>query len=189
MEIDKIKVQKLINETIGSEYEINEISDTSKYVFISWKHKDYEIDDERGYRIGVGPVAFNKITKEYKLLGSGDMLDEEYHKYLFENLEEKEQEFEVPKKEEIKHNILRRKYVNDEDIFFLIENFKADFGDLDCFLSFMEDVDPSSQAVVNLDNKKAIDYFKEFWNDIDFNYSLISESKIILNKTPVPNNV
>ena len=189
MEIDKIKVQKLKDETIGSEYEINEISDTSKYVFISWKHKEYEIDDERGNRIGVGPVAYNKVTEEYKLLGTGDMLNEEYHKYLFENTEDNEQDFEIPKKDEIKNNILRRKYVNDEDIFFLIENFKTDFGNLDFFLSFMENVDPSSQAVVNLDNGKAIDYFKEFWNEIDFNYSLISESKIILDKTPVPNNV
>ncbi len=93
MNIDETLVQNLINETIGPEYEIHKISDSNKYVFISWKHRNYYIDDERGHRIGVGPIVYNKTTKEYKLLGSGDLIVGDYMHYINEDSQEEENKF------------------------------------------------------------------------------------------------
>ncbi|MDG4716245.1 hypothetical protein [Winogradskyella marincola] len=183
MIIDKDKVQTLINSTIGSEYEIHNTSDSSKYIFITWKHKDYEWDDERGSRIGVGPIAYNKATHEYKLLGSGDMLSEEYYKYLFENIDLNSNN-EIPDNNKIKSNILRRNYVNEEDIFYLTENYKKDFGDFKYSLSYPKNlnVDYVNQVFIDLCTNSAVDYFIKFWNEIDFEYSKVSETELLLNR-------
>jgi len=185
MTIDKHKAQELINETIGSEYEVYDTFDSSKYIFINWKHKDYDRDDERGQRIGVGPIAFNKITKEYTLLGSGDMFSEEYRKYLFENIDlENKPEKKIPSLMKIKSGILRRNYVNEEDIFYLIENFKKEFGDLNYSLSYPQNLtlDYTNQAMISLGKKSAMEYFIRFWNEIGFEYSEVSKNELLLNR-------
>jgi len=181
MNIDRDKVQKLINETIGSQYIIHTLHETKKFIFINWKHKDYELDDERGHRIGVGPVVFNKLTKEYKLSGSGELISGEYEEIFDDSNENNEQEFKTPSILEIKAGILRRQYVNSDDIGFLGINLEKEIGNLQYSQTWIRElVDYSNYAVIETNNQIAFDRTIEFWKEIGFQYNVISESELFV---------
>lgn len=188
MNFDKEKAQKLIDETIGSEYKVSEAIDRGKYIFIGWQHKIYEPDDERGHRIGVGPIAFNKETQEYKLLGSGELLNEEYSEYLFSSENDSDNSPVIPNREEVKSGVLRRKHVNREDIYYLVENFNKEIGEAEYYLEHSRylNIDISKQAMVNLDNESAISYLMTFWDEIGLTYTRISQTKLLVNRTFEP---
>jgi hypothetical protein len=81
-------VQELI-EKKSALIEIREYFDTKDIVIVFWKHKIYDMDDERGHIIGSGPVVYDKATKEYRVLGSREWFDEDICQ-LFETDETKE---------------------------------------------------------------------------------------------------
>ncbi len=68
----------MIIDQLGVNYVLYTIEETSKYIFGFWKHIDYEHGYERGGLIGPGPVVFIKETKEYKMLGSGELVYGDY---------------------------------------------------------------------------------------------------------------
>ncbi len=88
--IDSRIVQEIIEKEISSDFEIYKYFDTEPYVIIFWKHKKYDIDDERGKIIGPGPVIFDKKKNEYRLLGSGEWFYGEYADLLEINEEEQQ---------------------------------------------------------------------------------------------------
>ncbi len=184
MNIDKKIVQKLIEEVLGSEFMINGIHDSSKYIFVDWKHKKYDADDERGHRIGVGPVAYNKLTKEYKLLGSGEMIHGDYMDYLNEGVEEHDDE--IPSLEQIKAGILRRQYVNSEDIGYLGYILEQELGSLKFYSTWVNELKDEPHEVINTDNKEAVKRLINFWNEIGFEYRKKSESELIIWKEKKP---
>ncbi len=178
MIIDREIVQKLIDDTIGSQYIIHTLHETKSFIFINWKHKDYELDDERGHRIGVGPVVFNKLTKEYKLSGSGELIMGEYDE-IFDNFNE-EQEFQLPSIQEIKAGILRRQYVNTDDIGFLGNNLAKEIGNIRYCQTGIRELDFRNQAIIETNNKIAFERVIEFWKEIGFQYNVISETELFV---------
>lgn len=184
MNIDKKVVQKLIEKILGNEFEISNVHNSSKYIFIDWKHKKYDVDDERGQRIGVGPVAFNKHTKEYKLLGSGEMINGDYMDYMNEGVEEYDDE--IPNLEQIKSGILRRQYINQEDIGYLAHLLEQKIGKFKCYFNGVEELKEEPHEVLNTDNKEVIEWFIYFWNEIGFQCRQKSELKLILWKAKKP---
>lgn len=176
--INRDLVQKMIDDSIGNDYVIHELIDSSKYVFITYKHKEFYEDDERGKLIGPGPIVYNKETKEYKTSGSGDFVCGEYFGYLNEGggeYIEKELSF-----EEIKSNILRRKFVNDDDIWDLLLIYIKLNGDFNSHLTKNRNYNLSLHSIYCSENLDSILYFENIWIELGLKYEIISPKEILL---------
>ena len=172
MNIDKNLVQKLITEGIGPDYIISNINDTIKYVFINYQHREYEPNDPRSHLIGAGPVVYNKETKEYKLLGSGDYISGDYMQY---NQLETEDEFQLPTPDEIIERIKRRNYINDDDILLL-----AHLEDYDGSLTYNRD---NKHIIFETNNKLAISSLMDLFNKLGHSYEIILPNRIMVERT------
>ncbi|MCP2029353.1 hypothetical protein L1276_004537 [Flavobacterium sp. HSC-32F16] len=177
MEIDRDLVQEMINDFVGTDYVIHEFIDSSKYLFITYKHKEFYEDDERGRLIGPGPIVYNKETKEYKTSGSGDFVCGEYFGCLNEDQEQTVENLSV---EEIKNNILRRKFVNDDDIWNLEHILKKVKGDFNSHLTKNRNYNLSLHSIYCSENTDSILYFENFWIELDLKYEVINPNEIVL---------
>ncbi|TDO77298.1 hypothetical protein EV143_10459 [Flavobacterium chryseum] len=176
MEIDRDLVQEMINNSVGSEYVIHEFIDSSKYLFITYKHRDFYADDERGQLIGAGPIVYHKETKEYKTSGSGDFVCGEYFGYLNENDDYVEKQWSV---EEIKNDIVRRKFVNEDDIWNLALLFIGENGDSGS-MTKNRNYNLLLHNIYRSDNTEVILYFEELWIELDLKYEVLNPNQILL---------
>lgn len=172
------KAQSIINEELGTDFVIYETSDSEKYSFAFYKHKDYELDDDRGRLIGVGPVVLIKETGVYKLLSSGEIVMGDYFDLEGESEDEK-----IPDYDEIKENILRRNYVNHDDVSFLSENWRNQFVDPSMFITGYKGMDFRNFILVECENKDFINFITEYWRDLNLSFEMVSESKIMLKRS------
>jgi hypothetical protein len=180
MEINRDLVQKMINDSIGDDYVINKFIDTSKYVFITYKHKDFYEDDERGKLIGPGPIVYNKETKEYKTSGSGEFVCGEYSGYFDEGDEYIEKELSL---EEIKSNILRRKFVNEDDIGYLEFIYVKRKGNFKSYLTKNRNYNLMLHSIYCSENLDSVLYFENIWIELELKYEMISPNEIVLWKS------
>jgi len=175
--IDEILVQKMIEDKIHPDYKIFKCYDTEPYVFIFWKHKEYDKDDERGMLIGVGPIVFDKEKKDYTILGSGSN-NNHYYQYLPDNLFE---EYSITNTfESIKTGILRRKYVNTDDVDRLCQMITNGWGSVDFDILYPSGYDIENNLVVVLKDKKHQEIIINFWQEIDRPYQILSDTEILL---------
>jgi len=178
MEINRDLLQEMINNSVGSDYVINKLIDSSKYLFITYKHKDFYEDDERGKIIGTGPIVYNKETKEYKSSGSGDFVCGEYSAdYWNENEKSNEENISV---EKIKNGILRRKFVNDDDIWNLETIYKMENGDFDSYMTKNRNYNLSLHSIYCSENTESIKYFERFWIKLGLKSEVINPNEILL---------
>ncbi|WBX98975.1 hypothetical protein [Chryseobacterium gambrini] len=70
--IDLNFAQQIIEKEISPDFKIAEYFDTEEMIISFWTHKIYYPDDERGHIIGSGPLVYDKTTKEYRVMGSGE---------------------------------------------------------------------------------------------------------------------
>jgi hypothetical protein len=169
------KAQKIIDEIVGINYVIYKTEDSEKYTFAYYKHRNYDYDDDRGRLVGVGPVVFIKETGEYKLLGSGEMLLGDY--FDFKNNFEKPSPLNF---DEIMAKVIRRKYVNDADVFELKNDWENKFGDSDLRLSY--GVDWKNYLIVNSSNPEFLNFIKSFWTKLNLNFEIQNEKEILLSR-------
>ncbi|EZH75756.1 hypothetical protein ATO12_02915 [Aquimarina atlantica] len=177
-ETHKEKFREMIIDTLGSNYTLHAIEETSKYVFGFWKHVDYEHDDERGMLVGPGPVVFIKESKEYKNLGSGDLV---YGDYYDEFREEENDDDGWLSVTEIKEGILRRKFVNEHDIVNMIFKMNQEFGEYKYELDHVNWRKPRETFVFISDHVQVQEKIKLFLEDLKIAYT-IEGSKIIFNR-------
>ncbi|MCD0470895.1 hypothetical protein [Flavobacterium sp. JAS] len=180
MEIDRDLVRKMIDDSIGGDYVIDEFINSSKYIFITYKHKEFDDDDERGKLIGPGPIVYNKESKEYTTSGSGEFVCGKYSGYLdgFKEYIEKELSF-----EEIKSNILRRKYVNHDDIWYLELIYKKGKGDFKSYLTKNRNYNLMLHSIYCSEDLDSIAYFENIWIELKLKYEIISPNEILLWKS------
>lgn len=134
----KDKFQEIILENLGEKYTLHNTEESSKYIFGFWKHIAYESDDDRAALIGPGPVVFIKDSKEYKMLGSGDLVYGDY----FDEFKEEDAKNGYDgwqSLEELKEGILRRKYVNEHDVITVVFRAMEEIGE---FQFNLDHVDP-----------------------------------------------
>jgi len=181
MEIDRDLVQEMINNSVGSNYVINKLIDSPKYLFITYKHKHFYEDDERGKLIGPGPIVYHKETKEYKTSGSGDFVCGEYYAESWN--ENKESNEEAVSVEKIKNTILRRKFVNDDDIWNLESIYKMENGDFNSHMTKNRNYNLSLHSIYCSENIESIKYFEKLWIKLRLKYEMINPNEIVLWKT------
>ena len=175
--INRDLVQEMINDFVGTDYVIHEFIDSSKYVFITYKYKEFYEDDERGKLIGSGPIVYNKETKEYKTSGSDDFVCGEYSD-CFDELEE-----DVKKElssEEIKSNILRREFVNHDDIWDLEIIFKKGKRDFNSHLTKNRNYNLSLHSIYCSESLDSILYFENIWIELGLKYEILNPNEILL---------
>ncbi|WP_294213266.1 hypothetical protein [uncultured Chryseobacterium sp.] len=195
--IDIDRVQQIIEKEISPDFKISRYFDTEDMVIYFWTHKEYDPDDERGWIIGSGPVVYDKKTKEYRVMGSREWFSKEICK-LFETEEEKERMRELDYLmslfengeenpdythsliEIIKANILRRKYVNSEDVDFLSILTGARRIDKEFDLMFKPQWKHNQHILVVSDHIFAQEKLMKIWKEIDFEYKLLSENELLL---------
>jgi hypothetical protein len=189
--------QQFLETEISSDFEIHKYFDTEKIIIFFWKHKKYDIDDERGHIIGYGPVVYDKAKKEYRVMGSREWFSEEICK-LFETEEEKERMhdynylmslFENRQEdvvytnsliEKIKSNILRRNYVNSEDVDFLSILTGARRINKEFNLIHKPEWEYEGHIIVVSDDNIAKEKLINIWKKIDLNYKIFSETELLL---------
>ncbi|KUJ61007.1 hypothetical protein AR687_14870 [Flavobacteriaceae bacterium CRH] len=176
MEIDRDLVQEMINNSVGNDYVINEFIDSSKYLFITYKHRDFYDDDERGQLIGPGPIVYHKETKEYKTSGSGEFVCGEYFGYLNENDDYVEKQWSV---EEIKNDIIRRKFVNHDDIWNLALLFVGENGDSGS-MTKNRNYNLILHTIYYSSNIDVILYFERLWIELNLKYEVLNPNQILL---------
>lgn len=202
--IDLKYVQELIEKEISPDYEIREYFDTQDMVIVFWKHKIYDMDDERGRIIGSGPVVYDKATKEYRVLGSREWFDEDIcqlfetdetkekikdHEYLMDLFESNE---ENPSHshlltEKIKKNILRRNYINTDDVDCL--SILTGVRRMDKEVNNKFDLirkpewNSTDHCVVVSDDQVAKEKLINIWKEINFEYKILSETELLLFRT------
>ncbi|UEQ74500.1 hypothetical protein [Chryseobacterium arthrosphaerae] len=195
--IDLKYVQALIEIEISPDFEIREYFDTTDMVIVFWKHKIYDTDDERGHIIGAGPVVYDKTTKEYRVLGSREwfseeicrlfetdetkerMQDHEYLMNLFENNEE-DSVYSSLLTEKIKASILRRNYINSEDIDFLSILTGARRLDKKFDMKSKPEWNHTDHCVVVSGDREAKEKLISIWKEINFGYQILSETELLL---------
>lgn len=178
--IDEILVQKMIEDEIHPDYTIFKYYETDPYIFIFWKHKKYDKDDERGKLIGVGPIVFDKSQKNYTILGSGSN-NAHYYKHLPDNLFD---EYRIINTfESIKAGIVRRKYVNTDDVDRLCQIITNGWASVDFDMYYSKDYDVEIHIIAVLKNKEQQDIIINFWNEIDYQYKVLNDTEILLWKT------
>jgi hypothetical protein len=176
MEIDRDLVQEMINNSVGNDYVINEFIDSSKYLFITYKHRDFYDDDERGQLIGPGPIVYHKETKEYKTSGSGEFVCGEYFGYLNENDNYVEKQCSV---EEIKNDIIKRKFVNHDDIWNLALLFVGENGDSGS-MTKNRNYNLILHTIYYSSNIDVILYFERLWIELNLKYEVLNPNQILL---------
>lgn len=170
--------QIVVDKGIGSNYVIYKVEETEKYIFAYYKHQFYDIDDERGHLIGVGPVVFIKETSEYKLLGSGEILFGDYFDFEDEIKEEK-----IPDFKEIKNGILRRKYVSNKDIFDLEYNWDRKFNDKsNVGLTFRREINFEQFLILNSSNKEFLNFIEKYWLELNLDFQKVNDGQVILKR-------
>ncbi|RZJ69545.1 hypothetical protein [Flavobacterium sp.] len=177
--MDIEKAQKVIDETVGSQFVVYKIEDSEKYGFAHYKHRDCDMDDQRGRLVGVGPVIFIKETGEYRLLGALESMD-----YL-----QPEQECPVvvlPSLEEIKEKIIRHKFVNDGDIFDLQSYWEDKFGDPDMNLTYYKGFDFRNFTNLGSSNKDFLAFIKSLWTELQLPFEITDENQLVLSRRKLP---
>lgn len=185
MKIDKEKVQKIIDNEISSDFiaDFENIIDTEKYIFINYRHKIYQPDDERGHLIGVGSIIYNKETKEYKLLGSGDYIEGDYMDYLPENEEQETLEdfFALPI-QEIVNRIQNREFVNFTDCDYFLYKIEKEFPEFKGGVRMNRTVNPGEHFLFYEENSQYRQKIIQYWELIGFPYFVRNEKEIVLGR-------
>jgi hypothetical protein len=175
--MDLEKAQKIIDEAIGSEYIIFKTEDSERYTFAYYKHRNYDLDDERGHLVGSGPVVFKKQTSEHILLSSSDCIYGDY----FDFREPAEEEpFQNPSFEQIKKDILRRNYVNSDDVHSIEFNWKEQCEDPFMRLHWQKEIDYNRFLIVNSKNSSFLDFLKVFWSELNLDFEMTAEDELLL---------
>lgn len=195
--IDLDLAQQFLEKEISPDFKIAEYFDIEDMIIFFWTHKRYDPDDERGHIIGFGPLVYNKATKEYRVMGSREWFSEEIcrlfetekskesrrdHDYLmslFENVQENAA-YTNSLIEKIKSSILRRNYVNSEDVDFLSILTGARRIDKKFNLIRKREWKYEEHIVVVLDNSIAKEKLINIWKEIDLNYKILSETELLL---------
>ena len=168
--------QKVVDETVGLNYVIYETEDSEKYTFAYYKHRDYDFDDQRGHLIGVGPVVFIKETKQYRLLGSGEMVLGDYFNHK-QNFKEVKLSF-----DEIMAKIIRHKYVNEDDVFDLQRCWESEFGDSHLSLSYNKDFDFRNYLLISSSNPEFLKFLTNYFTKMSLTFELKNEEEILLSR-------
>lgn len=189
--------QKFIEKEIGSDFKITKYFDTKDMSIFFWGHKNYDDDDERGHVIGPGPLVYNKDKKEYRVMGSREWFSDDICK-LFETEESKERInehnylmrlFENEKGDDlytdslikkIKANILRRKYVNSEDVDFLSILTGARRIDKEFDLIGKPDWKYEEHIIVVSNDTIAKEKLINIWIEMSLKYIELSEIELLL---------
>lgn len=194
--IDRQAVQEIIDKEISPDFEILDYCDTDKYIIISWKHRNYDKDDERGWIVGPGPVIFDKQSKEYRLLGSAEWFYGDYaegipeteesnkhlkdYNYIMGLLDDEEENIEHTAIliENIKGKIVKREFVNQNDIDFLsiltgARRYKSEFEPKVYGKNYHD------ATLLVFDNAKARKKLIEIWESIDFKSEIISDTELV----------
>lgn len=181
IEIDRNLVQKIIDESIGSDYIIDNVLDSEKYIFIDYKHRVYDTDDDRGKLIGVGQVVYNKEKQEYKMLGSGDYIAGDYLKYLKgNNLIDLG---EIKSLEQIITRIKQRKYVNFDDCFFFIGLIEEEYPEVNGSITFDKNLKISEHFIFENEDSTLQSKIIGFWEMCGFPYFVKNQREIVLFRT------
>ncbi|MCX6316261.1 MAG: hypothetical protein NTW29_03165 [Bacteroidetes bacterium] len=205
--IDISLVQRIIEEEISPDFEIHEYFDTKPFVIIFWKHKEYDIDDERGQVVGPGPVIFDKQKNEYRLLGSGEWFYGDYadllepseediqhrqdYDYLMGLLDGKEND--KPRTdlliEKIKQKIVKRQYVNTEEIDFLsiLTGARRMENEIDGTFDIKREAGRNNALRLVFNHIAARQKLIEIWKEIGFRHEEISDTELILWKIKTGN--
>lgn len=186
MGIDREKVQRIIDEEISTNFiaDFESIIDTEKYIFINYKHNVYQPDDERGHLIGVGPIIYNKETKEYILLGSGEYIFGDYMDYLpeYEEQETLEDFFALPV-QEVVNRIQKREFVNQDDCFYFFNLIEKEFPEFNGYITMHRDFKLSEHFLFDYENHIFREKIIGFWELISFPYLIKNKKEIILGRT------
>lgn len=195
--IDLNYVQKLIEKEISPDFEIREYFDTQDMVIFFWKHKRYDIDDERGRIIGYGPVVYDKAKNEYRVLGSRDWFSEEIsllfeteetkermrdHHYLMELFENNGEDPAYSKllTEKIKSRIIRRNYINSEEVDFLSILTGARRLDKKFDMILKRELIDTPHTVVVSEDHEAKEKLMNIWEELDFKHKTLSNTELFL---------
>ncbi|BEV04518.1 hypothetical protein [Chryseobacterium gambrini] len=195
--IDLNFAQQIIEKEISPDFKIAEYFDTEEMIIFFWTHKIYDPDDERGHIIGSGPLVYDKTTKEYRVMGSGEWFSEEIcklfeteerkekiddHDYimkLFENLQE-DTAYTNSLIEKIKSNILRRNYVNSDDVDLLSILTGARRIDKEYDLIFRREWKHEEHIIVVSDDSIAKEKLIAIWKEIGYEYKILSDNELLL---------
>jgi len=195
--IDLDFAQQIIEKEISPDFKIAEYFDTEEMIIFFWTHKIYDPDDERGHIIGSGPLVYDKTIKEYRVMGSGEWFSEKICK-LFETKERKEKIdnrnyltslFENEQEdlvytnsliEKIKSNILRRNYVNSDDVDLLSILTGARRIDKEYDLIFRHEWKHEEHIIVVSDDSKAKEKLIVIWKEIGFGYKTLFQNELLL---------
>jgi hypothetical protein len=195
--IDLNFAQQIIEKEISSDFKTAEYFDTEEMIIFFWTHKIYDPDDERGHIIGSGPLVYDKTTKEYRVMGSGEWFSEEIcklfeteerkerihdHDYimkLFENLPE-DTAYTNSLIEKIKSNILRRNYVNSDDVNLLsiLTGARRIYKEYDHI--FRREWKHEEHIIVVSDDSKAKEKLIAIWKEIGYEYKILSDNELLL---------
>jgi hypothetical protein len=181
-EIDKDLVQKIINEEISPNYVINNIIDTEKYIFIGYKHRYYDRDDDRATLVGVGDVIYDKEKSEYKLLGSGDYITGDYLDYL-QNETEEEEEIEIKSLDQIITRIKERQYVNRDDYHIFLDSIKKEHSEFKKGITMDRNLNLSEHFLFESENNIIQNKIIAFWKLFGYPYHPRNHNQIILCRT------
>jgi len=190
-------VQKFIEKEISPDFKIAEYFDTENMIIFFWTHKNYDPDDERGHIIGYGPVVYDKTKEEYRVMGSREWFSEEIrklfetnetkeylndHNYLMSLFENGEENIAYTNSliEKIKTNILRRNYVNSEDVDFLSILAGARRIDKKFNLISKKEWKYEEHIIIVSDDNIAKEKLINIWKQIGFDYEELSEIELLL---------
>lgn len=183
-EIDKDLVQKIINEEISPNYVIDNILDTKKYIFIGYKHRYFDEDDDRGRLVGVGHVIYDKEKREYRLLGSGEYIIGDYLDYLQNETEEEEdEEIEIKSLDQIITRIKERKYVNMDDYFFFLVAIEKEHPEFKSVMTMDRNLNLSEHFLFESENNIIQNKIIAFWKLFGYPYHPRNHNQIILCRT------
>lgn len=195
--IDLNFAQQIIEKEISPDFKITEYFDTEEMIIFFWTHKIYDPDDERGHIIGPGPLVYDKTTKEYQVMGSGEWFSEEIcklfeteerkekiddHNYLMSLFENEQEDLVYTNSliEKIKSNILRRNYVNSDDVDLLSILTGARRIDKEYDLIFRHEWKHEEHIIVVSDDSKAKEKLIAIWKEIGYKYKILSDNELLL---------
>lgn len=181
--INRDIVQKIIDENIGLDFTVSTITDTSKYIFIYYKHKIYEVDDVRGRIIGTGPIVFNKETNEYKLLDSGEYIWGDYIDYLPKANEISQSDKKIETFDNIIATIKKRNYINDEEYWYFLEILEKEYNDFQACIRLDRNLNLSNHFLFEYANAEHKNRIIEIWKAIQFPFKIRNKKEIVLCRT------
>ncbi|MEG0852191.1 MAG: hypothetical protein RSH24_20130 [Flavobacterium sp.] len=193
--INKRLVQEIIEKEIGKDFEIFECFDTEPYIIIFWKNRNYDFDDERGQILGFGPIIFDKESEEYKLLGSGEWFYGDYYDFIDSKILEEEKRSDL-----ILSDILSEKSIKDEDKYWLLNRIKSgivrrkyvNFDDIDRLtvilgirndgveFDFYRNYQNGGVVTLTCNNEIIVTEMKLIWEELGFSFEIISNCKLNL---------